>query len=323
MKNLNKSWEDFLRPVETDMSIDNARLIRRLEKPKGRVDVVIDTDTYNEIDDQYALSYLIKSDEKLDLKAIYAAPFFNEKSTGPADGMEKSYREIMNVLTLLEREDLKEHVYRGSTEYLPSETEPVISDAAKDLAERAMNNTEEHPLYVVAIAAITNVASALLLNPDIKNRIVLIWLGGNATNWPDNKEFNLYQDVAGARIVFGCGVPLVQLPCMGVVSAFTTSGPELEYHLRGKNKLCDYLVNVTTTEAAACNGGPVWTRPIWDVTAVAWLLDGDFEEDCLIHSPIPEYDNRYAFDNNRHFIKYVYHIKRDKLFADLFAKLSR
>ena len=323
MKNLNKSWEDFLRPVETDMSIDNARLIRRLEKPKERVDVVIDTDTYNEIDDQYALSYLIKSDEKLDLKAIYAAPFFNEKSTGPADGMEKSYREIMNVLTLLEREDLKEHVYRGSTEYLPSETEPVISDAAKDLAERAMNYTEEHPLYVVAIAAITNVASAILLNPDIKNRIVLIWLGGNATNWPDNKEFNLYQDVAGARIVFGCGVPLVQLPCMGVVSAFTTSGPELEYHLRGKNKLCDYLVNVTTTEAAACNGGPVWTRPIWDVTAVAWLLDGDFEEDCLIHSPIPEYDNRYAFDNNRHFIKYVYHIKRDKLFADLFAKLSR
>ena len=305
------------------MSIDNARLIRSLEKPKGRVDVVIDTDTYNEIDDQYALSYLIKSDEKLDLKAIYAVPFFNEKSTGPADGMEKSYREIMNVLTLLEREDLKEHVYRGSTEYLPSETEPVISDAAKDLAKRAMDYTEEHPLYVVAIAAITNVASALLLNPDIKNRIVLIWLGGNATNWPDNKEFNLYQDVARARIVFGCGVPLVQLPCMGVVSAFTTSGPELEYHLRGKNKLCDYLVNVTTTEAAACNGGPVWTRPIWDVTAVAWLLDGDFEEDCLIHSPIPEYDNRYAFDNNRHFIKYVYHIKRDKLFADLFAKLSR
>ena len=323
MKDLNNSWEDFLRPVETDMSIDNARLIRRLEKPKGRVDVVIDTDTYNEIDDQYALSYLIKSDEKLDLKAIYAAPFFNEKSTGPADGMEKSYREIINVLTLLEREDLKEHVYRGSTEYLPSETEPVISDAAKDLAERAMDYTEEHPLYVVAIAAITNVASALLLNPDIKNRIVLIWLGGNATNWSDNKEFNLYQDVAGARIVFGCGVPLVQLPCMGVVSAFTTSGPELEYHLRGKNKLCDYLVNVTTTEAAACNGGPVWTRPIWDVTAVAWLLDGDFEEDCLIHSPIPEYDHRYAFDNNRHFIKYVYHIKRDKLFADLFAKLSR
>ena len=59
------------------------------------------------------------------------------------------------------------------------------------------------------------------------------------------------------------------------------------------------------------------------MTAVAWLLDGDFEEDCLIHSPIPEYDDRYAFDNNRHFIKYVYHIKRDNLFADLFEKLAK
>lgn len=323
-KEAQKDWDEFTssRVVEKS-NIDNAKLVMRLQKPKGKVDVVIDTDTYNEIDDQFAVAYLIKSDEKLNLKAIYAAPFHNEKSTGPADGMEKSYQEIMNILTLLERDDLKPNVYRGSTAYMPSETEPVISDAAKDLAERAMDYSEENPLYVIAIGAITNVSSALLMNPEIKNRIVLIWLGGNALHWPHNREFNLFQDVAGARIVFGCGVPLVQLPCMGVVSAFTTSGPELEYHLGGKNKLCDYLVDVTTKEALECYGGSTWTRPIWDVTAVAWLLDGDFEEDCLMHSPIPEYDDRYAFDNNRHFIKYVYHIKRDNLFADLFAKLAK
>ena len=89
-----QEWQEFAGVVGTKSVIDNAKLIQRLEKPKGRVDVVIDTDTYNEIDDQFALSYLIKSDEKLNLKAIYAAPFFNEKSTGPADGMEKSYQEI-------------------------------------------------------------------------------------------------------------------------------------------------------------------------------------------------------------------------------------
>lgn len=302
---------------------DQAKLISRLKKPEGKVDVVIDTDTYNEIDDQYALAYLIKSDEKLNLKAIYAAPFFNQKSSSPGDGMEKSYQEILRVLTLMEREDLKEAVFRGSTEYMPSEDEPVVSDAAKDLASRAMEYSEENPLYVIAIGAITNVSSALLMNPEIKDRIVLIWLGGNATHWPNNREFNLYQDVAGARIVFGCEVPLVQLPCMGVVSAFSTSGPELEYHLRGKNKLCDYLVDVTTKEVQGYYDGSIWSRTIWDVTAVAWLLDGDFMEDCLIHSPIPEYDDRYAFDNNRHFIKYVYYINRDNLFADLFKKLAK
>ena len=61
-------------------------LLARLSRPTGPVDVVLDTDTYNEIDDQFAVSYLICSAEKLHLQAIYAAPFFNEKSTGPANG---------------------------------------------------------------------------------------------------------------------------------------------------------------------------------------------------------------------------------------------
>lgn len=238
--------------------MDMIKMIKRLEKPQGKIDVILDTDTYNEIDDQFALSYMVKSPEKLNVKAIYAAPFFNEKSTGPADGMEKSYEEILRLLTLLGREDLKQVVYRGSTEYMPSETEPVISDAAWDLAKRAMEYTEEHPLYVVAIGAITNISSALLLNPEIKNRIVLVWLGGHALHWPHNREFNLDQDIAGARIVFGCGVPLVQLPCMGVVSEFATGEQELEFHLRGKNELCDYLIDTAIREGRIAPGGPTF-----------------------------------------------------------------
>ena len=61
--------------VDQPEQVDNAALLRRLQRPEGPVDVVLDTDTYNEIDDQYALAYLIKNDEKLKLKAIYAAPF--------------------------------------------------------------------------------------------------------------------------------------------------------------------------------------------------------------------------------------------------------
>ena len=56
--------------------------IKNLSVPCGKIDVVLDTDAYNEIDDQFALAYLIKSDEKLDLQAIYAAPFYNCCSFG-------------------------------------------------------------------------------------------------------------------------------------------------------------------------------------------------------------------------------------------------
>ena len=303
--------------------MDSAELLKKLERPTGKADVVLDTDTYNEIDDQFALSYMIKSADKLNVKAVYAAPFFNEKSTGPADGMEKSYHEIIKVLGLLEREDLKEFVFRGSDRYLSSETEPVMSDAAQDLAERAMTYTEENPLYVVAIGAITNVASALIMKPEIKDRMVVVWLGGHAHHWPENTEFNLHQDIAAARVIFGCGVPLVQLPCMGVVSAFTVSDADLTNHLKGKNKLCDYLAENVFEEVKGYCDSPVWSRVIWDVTAVAWLLDEKLMNDVIVHSPIPEYDGRYAFDDRRHFIKYVYHINRDELLRDLFSALAK
>ena len=62
-----------------------------LEPPKGKVDMVLDTDAYNEIDDQFAISYALFADEKLNVKALYAAPFYNERSSGPADGMERSF----------------------------------------------------------------------------------------------------------------------------------------------------------------------------------------------------------------------------------------
>ncbi len=307
----------------TNKETNNIRLMKRLAKPSGIVDVVLDTDTYNEIDDQYAIAYMLRSEEKLRVKAIYAAPFSNHHAATPKEGMEKSYGEILHVLKLMGREDMLPSVYHGSDRYLPDEKTPVASDAARDLAERAMGYTEEHPLYVIAIGAITNVASAILLNPEIINHIVVIWLGGHALEWPDNREFNLYQDVAGARVLFGCGVPLVQLPCMGVVSAFAVSGPELETYLRGKNPLCDYLVDNTAREAKLRGAGKIWSRVIWDVTAVAWLMEKNLMSDRIQYAPMPEYDNQYALKKDGHFYKYVYRIHRDKLLEELVEKLTR
>ena len=72
----------------------NEQLLSALQPPAHVVDVVLDTDTYNEIDDQFALSYLLRSPERARVRGIFAAPFFNENSVSPEDGMEKSHREI-------------------------------------------------------------------------------------------------------------------------------------------------------------------------------------------------------------------------------------
>ena len=307
--------------MEPVAKVDEVSLIKRLQHPNHPVDVVLDTDTYNEIDDQYALAYLILNGEKLKLQAIYAAPFCNDRADNPKIGMERSYEEIKNVLQLMNCTDLLRNAYHGSEDYLEDEHTPQFSDAAKDLAKRAMMYTPEEPLYVVAIGAITNVASALLINPEIRDRIVIVWLGGNALHWHNTHEFNMMQDVAAARIVLGCGAAVVLVPCMGVVSAFATNEPELRGWLKGKNPLCDYLYEVTTKQAVKDSGISCWSRPIWDVTAVAWLVDGKFMLDQLIPSPIPTYDHYWATCSKRHPIRYVYHINRDALFEDLFKKL--
>ena len=295
--------------------------IKNLECPAGQVDMVIDTDAYNEIDDQFAIAYALKATQKLHVKALYAAPFFNDRSTGPADGMERSYQEILKLLRL---SGLEYPVYRGSDRYLTDEKTPVESDAARHMVELAKQYSPAQPLYVVAIGAITNVASALLMDPSIADNIVVVWLGGNGLEWHDNREFNCMQDVASARVVYGSGAPLVILPCVGVVSAFTTTEPELNYWLKGKNALCDYLVEHTVEAANEYAKGKVWSRVIWDVTAVGWLLNDGHRLmlDKLIPTPVPEYDHCYAHDPRRPLCRYVYHINRDALLADLFAHIT-
>ncbi len=301
------------------------RFLMNLSAPNGMVDVVLDTDAYNEIDDQFAIGYMMKKKDKFNVRGICAAPFTNEKSDGPADGMEKSYQEILKLLDLMDMDDFKDKVYRGSCSYMPDESTPVESAAADFMAELANEYSPEHPLYIVAIGAITNVSSAILKNPAMKENCVVVWLGGHATNMPmPAGEFNMWQDIPGARIVLGCGMPVVMLPCGGVVEAFATTGPELTYWLKGKNKLCDYLVDNTVNEANSYAAGRPWSRPIWDVTAVAWLCNQGwrFMREQMIHAPIPEYDAQYALDQHRHFIKYIYKINRDNLFEELFKVLG-
>lgn len=302
---------------------DYARSIQRLQRPTGKVDVVLDTDMFNEVDDQFALAYLLQNTDKLNLKGIYAAPFDNHHSEGPEDGMERSYEEIFHVLKLLGKTEYENMVFKGSPSFLKTESTPMDSLAVREMIRLSQNYSAENPLYIIGIAASTNIASAFLLDPGMKERVFVVWLGGMGFDWHDNASFNAGQDVAAARVVLNSGAPLVLIPGRGVLDRFVTTGPELEYWLRGKNSFCDYIIDKTAREAAICNGEKTWSRPLSDVAAVAWLLGNNFILDRLINSPVMQYDNLYSEDQRRLFIRYVYSINRDKLMGDLFEKLAK
>ena len=293
-----------------------------LEPPTGLVDVVIDTDTFNEIDDQFAIAYAILRPDRIRVQAIYAAPFLNQHSVSPEDGMLKSEQEIHKLLNLM---SVQREVFPGSRQFMPDENTPVDSPAARDLCTRAMAYSPEHPLYVVSIGAITNIASALLMKPEIADRIVIVWLGGHAMEWEDNYEFNLRQNIAAARVVYQSGAPLVMVPAQQVTSSLSTTAPELNYWLKGKNALCDYLVQNTANEVGKHGEGRAWSRIIWDAAGVAWLVnDNNLKmRSRLIPTPLPGYDHRWHFPEGTPLCRYVYYVSRDEVFTDLFGTLAK
>ena len=306
-------------PIMNHRLLDTDFLVKRLEPPKGEVTVVLDTDTYNEIDDQFALAYAVLAPD-IRLEAVYAAPFHNRRSEGPEDGMRRSYREILNILDMLGGSSvmMPETVLEGSRRFIEPDQEPIPSPAAEDLVSRALSGAAD-PLYVAAIGAPTNVASALLMEPRIREHIVVVWLGGQPPYWRTAEEFNLKQDIASSRILFDSGVPLVLIPCCNVAEHLRTTVYELEHFLKGRNSLCDYLVRITAEHIAAASS---LSKVIWDISAVAWLRNPDWISSHLAPGPVLTRDLTWSFDPHRHPIRLTDGVNRDAVFRDLFGLLT-
>ncbi len=287
----------------------------------GRKKVILDTDTYNEIYDQFALALAMLSPDEIELLAVTAAPFHNGNSSSYADGMERSYLEIGKVMALVEKSHGVSPVpyYRGSTERMPDITTPVASDAADTIYELAMASDEV--VYVVAIGALTNVSSAIVAHPELADKIAVIWLGGDARWYGGGGEFNLQGDRNATNALYASRVPLMTVPCRGVASGLILTLPEIEYQLRGKNPLGDYLCdNIKNCEPA--NHPVSWSRVIWDISTICCILDPK----CYWASNQPRFytDEKYVYHPGQYegTYEHVEYMGRDGVFSTLFSRLK-
>ncbi|MCK5249995.1 MAG: nucleoside hydrolase [Spirochaetaceae bacterium] len=282
----------------------------------GKLRVVLDTDTFNEIDDQFALAYLLRSSDKAETEAIYAAPFKNDRADSAGEGMEKSFEEIERLLNRLERNEVPH--YRGAKQFLSDSITPVGSEAVDDMIRRAMTATESERLNIIAIGAITNVASALLLKPEIVDRCNVIWLGGHHPEYPFDFEFNLSGDVAAVRTVYDSGVPLYVVPCEGVASHLRVSREELSAFLDLSDPLSSFLYK----RFSEYGSEGVWTKEIWDISAVAWVVLPESVKSYSIPTPRVAEDGSYIVDQRRPPCRFAYKLDRDAIYRDLFTRLN-
>jgi inosine-uridine nucleoside N-ribohydrolase len=264
------------RPVTLPSSLPAAAgpaLLERLIAPPtgGVLDVVIDTDATNEVDDQLALVWAMLRPDRLNLLAMHACPWAHgeELLTEPAfltevdradlaamgvrassirtvtaaEGVERAAAECRRIAALV---GVDVPTVDGAREVMRDPQTPVRSDAVDSLIALA-HQDREGPLHVLAIGAATNVSSAVLVDPSIRERIAVVWTAAYPSFWPHpNASFNMAQDLHASRVLFESGVPLVYLPGYYVGEHLRISLPELEAHVRGTGPVGDDLYELCT-----------------------------------------------------------------------------
>ena len=245
----------------------------------------------------------------------------------PDEGMEQSYQEILRVLDRL-GVCADGRVYRGAPRYLERFDDPVDSPGVQRIIELAMSS-EDEPLYILALGCPTNIASALLLEPEIVRRIVVVWTSAYPTrvSRSNRPSLNLVQDPVASRLLYDSGVPLVYLPGYYIGAQLRLSMPEIEAYARGYGAIGDYLHELYRHNPMVGQPGGkdffATSRVIWDIINVAWVLEPSWVPTELVPTPQLDHDLRWRPRSGPVYpLREAYAVDRDGIFRDFFGRLQ-
>ena len=297
----------------------------RFQVPENkRVRVIVHTDCKNEADDQYALAHHLMT-PRFDVRGIIAAHFDkNAQEYGPGHTEQASYDEILKVMDLMGLSG-RYPVLHGAARPMQDSFTPIDSEGARFIIQEALQE-DPRPLYIACQCAITDVASALLLCPEIAERMTVIWIGGG--DYPNGGfEFNLEMDPAAVNTVFSSQVPVWQIP-MGLYKQFAVSLAELQLKVYPCGALGKYLFE-QLVEANERFAKQNWLWPhgeLWglgDQGTVAVLME-ELERVSydMVQAPTIREDLSYSFENSNRPIRVYRSVDVRLTLEDFFAKLA-
>ena len=282
--------------------------------------VIINTDAKNEADDQFAIVHALLS-PSLEIRGVIAAHFGTSRSDR---SMEESREEIDLLIDLLGDEH-RVTVANGAPEAIANEQTPTDSAGAQLIIAESKLATAQEPLFVAFLGPLTDMASAILLDPEIVHRdVVVIWIGGvgygGVEAYP-GIEFNLRNDIAAANVVYDSGITVWQVPS-NVYSMVSVSYTELEEKIGATSKLADYLISQMAEWNRVHHPGPIESRSLGDSPAISLLLyprGGNFR---ILPAPRFGQEGHYL-PGSGHPIRVVESVDVRFLVEDMFAKIRK
>ena len=281
---------------------------------------IINTDAKNEGDDQYAIVHALLS-PSLDVRGIIPAHF----GTWRSDRSMLDSRDEVDLLLELMQLTGQVVVADGAAVPIADESTPVDSPGARLIIAESLLASADDRLYVAFLGPLTDMASAILLDPAIVDRpVTVIWIGGEGYDdlgLRRKMEFNLSNDIAAANVVFDSGIALWQVP-RSVYPMVSVSYSELEEKIAGTSELADYLIRQLKEWNAAYHPGPIESRSLGDSPAVSLLL---YPQSGVFRTvPAPRFgaEGHYV-PGAGHPVQVCESVDVRFLLEDMFAKLRR
>ncbi|HEV2124944.1 MAG TPA: nucleoside hydrolase, partial [Chloroflexota bacterium] len=236
--------------------------------PDKRARVIVNTDAKNEADDQFALVHALLT-PSFEVCGVIPAHFGTRRTT---ESLRESREEVQLLLRMMRemgwQRDVR--VEDGAAHALPDERTPVPSSGASLIVKEALRE-DPRPLHVAFYGPLTDMASALLMEPRIQERnLRVVWIGGGP--WPlGGGEFNLSNDVAAANVVMRSRVEVWQVPST-VYRLMAVSYAELLERVYPHGPLGRYLVEQLVEFNTQHVRGPIEHRSLGDSPAVGVIM---------------------------------------------------
>ena len=277
--------------------------------------VIINTDAKNEVDDQFAIVHALLT-ESFDLKGLIAAHFGTVKSPHTR---QDSRDEIDLLLKMMALEN-QVRVEDGSDYALTDEKTPVDSAGARLIIEEALKD-DKQPLYIAFLGPLTDMASALLLEPAIAEKnIKVIWIGGG--KYPEGgAEYNLGNDIMAANVIMKSKLELWQVP-KNVYRMMPVSYSEMMARIYPCGELGKYLTKNVIDYNNKRPGAPCEYRVLGDSPAIGLIMYDDAGEWERKAAPEIGNDMKYIHTDKHRLIKVYKNIDSRFIMEDFYAKLS-
>ncbi len=165
--------------------------------------VILSTDVGNEIDDQWAIVWLL-TDPAFDVRGILSA----HAPSMPDPSAHTSFRILRNIVEQQLGLTVHPPLLEGSSLPLADRATPRPSAATDFLLAQSRGFTPEHPLTVLVIGAATDVASALITDPTLGQRIRVVAMAFRSLGPGGANEYNEQNDPRAWQVLLHAEVPL-------------------------------------------------------------------------------------------------------------------